>query len=380
MAKVLLLDDEPAILRAYSALLQKAGYDVEKANDGAEALGRLRSQSFDVIVSDISMPRMSGLDFLKAVRERDQDVPVVLMTAAPGLETAMKAVEYGALRYCVKPVERDELVDTVRRAVALHGVAQLKREALELQGVEGQRLRDRATLEVSFGRALETLWLACQPIVSWRERKIFGYEALMRTSEPTLARPDLVLEAAERLGRFQDLGRTVRSLAASVVPEVPKGAMLFINLHASDLDDEDLHHPGAPLSRVADRVVLEITERASLEGLKDGKARAASLRRLGFRIAVDDLGAGYAGLSSFALLEPDVAKLDMSIVRAIDADPKKQSIVRSMAKLCEELRVIVISEGVETALERDALSDVGCDLLQGYLFARPDRGFPVPRW
>jgi EAL domain-containing protein (putative c-di-GMP-specific phosphodiesterase class I) len=70
----------------------------------------------------------------------------------------------------------------------------------------------------------------------------------------------------------------------------------------------------------------------------------------------------------------------MSIVRAIDADPKKQSIVRSMAKLCEELRVVIISEGVETALERDALSDVGCDLLQGYLFARPDRGFPVPRW
>ncbi len=74
MAKVLLVDDEPTILRAYSALLLKAGYDVEKAADGAEALGRLRSQSFDVIVSDISMPRMSGLDFLRAVRERDQDV------------------------------------------------------------------------------------------------------------------------------------------------------------------------------------------------------------------------------------------------------------------------------------------------------------------
>lgn len=380
MARVLLVDDDDSVLRAYATILARAGNQVEKASDGHEALRRVRSGAFDVIVSDIAMPRLSGLDFLRAVRERDLDVPVVLMTAGPELETAVKAVEYGALRYLAKPVNRTELVEAVRRAVALHGLAALKRQALELMGRDGHELGDRVTLEGRFENALGSLWLAYQPIVSWQDRRIFGYEALLRTAEPTLARPDHVLSAAERLGRLPDLGRAVRAHVAATAPEAPPGAALFMNLHAADLEDDELYLPGSPLSQIAHRVVLEITERASLERLKDVKARATSLRQLGFRIAIDDLGAGYAGLSSFALLEPEVAKLDMSIVRGIDTEGKKQSIVRSMARLCDELGVAVISEGVETPAERSTLADLGCDLLQGYLFARPDRGFPVPRW
>ena len=380
MAKVLLVDDDPWILRAYSAALERAGHTVEKASDGDEALERLGSDAFDVIVSDISMPRMSGLEFLRAVREHDLDVPVVLMTGGPNLETAMRAVEYGALRYFTKPVDAPELLEAVRRAAALHGMAKLKRQALELVGTDAKWLGDRATLEVHFANALRSLWLAYQPIVSWRERRVFGYEALVRSAEPALGRPDDLLSAAERLNRLGDLGRAIRTQAAAAVASAPADATLFVNLHAADLEDEDLYRPTSPLSRTAGRVVLEITERASLDGLKDTKKRVTSLRQLGYRIAVDDLGAGYAGLSSFALLEPEVAKLDMSIVRDVDTDVKKQSIVRSMAKLCGELGVLAITEGVETPAERSTLSELGCDLLQGYLFARPDRGFPAPRW
>jgi EAL domain-containing protein (putative c-di-GMP-specific phosphodiesterase class I) len=380
MAKVLLVDDDDLVLRAYSATLAKAGHTVEKAGDGEEALEQLRSGTFDVIVSDISMPRMSGLDFLRAVRERDLDVPVVLMTGGPELETAVRAVEHGALRYFTKPVEASDLLEAVRRASALHGMAKLKRQALELVGTDAKWLGDRATLEVRFGNALNSLWLAYQPIVSWQERRVFGYEALVRTAEPALVRPDDLLQAAERLHRLWDLGRAIRAHAAAAVSMAPAGASLFVNLHAADLEDEKLYERTSPLSRVAGRVVLEITERASLDGLKDVRKRIASLRQMGYRIAVDDLGAGYAGLSSFALLEPEVAKLDMSLVRDVDTDLKKQSIVRSMAKLCGELGVQAITEGVETPAERATLAELGCDLLQGYLFARPERSFPSPQW
>jgi EAL domain-containing protein (putative c-di-GMP-specific phosphodiesterase class I) len=102
----------------------------------------------------------------------------------------------------------------------------------------------------------------------------------------------------------------------------------------------------------------------------------ARLRRLGFRIAVDDLGAGYAGLASFSQLEPDIAKLDMSLVRGIDTSATKASIVRSMISVCtQELGTRVVCEGVETVAERDTLQSLGADLLQGYLFARPSRDF-----
>ncbi len=106
----------------------------------------------------------------------------------------------------------------------------------------------------------------------------------------------------------------------------------------------------------------------------------AKLKSLGFQIAIDDLGAGYAGLTSFTQLQPEIAKLDMSLVRGVDADSRRQSIIRSMKKLCDELGILVVAEGVQTAAERDKLAELGCDLLQGYLFARPERGFNAPQW
>jgi EAL domain-containing protein (putative c-di-GMP-specific phosphodiesterase class I) len=131
---------------------------------------------------------------------------------------------------------------------------------------------------------------------------------------------------------------------------------------------------------VARRVTLEITERAALEGMGDLPERLAALRRLGFRIAIDDLGAGYSGLSSFALLAPDAVKLDLSLIRGVDRDPTKQLLVKSMAQLCRDLQILVVSEGVETAVERDMLATLGCDLMQGYLFARPGPPFPCVNW
>jgi EAL domain-containing protein (putative c-di-GMP-specific phosphodiesterase class I) len=207
---------------------------------------------------------------------------------------------------------------------------------------------------------------------------VHGSEALLRSDEPTLANPGAFLEAADRLGKLPELGRAVRERAAAVPP--PDGAKLYINLHASDLNDEALYLSDTPLARLGDRVVLEVTERATLDGVRDLPARVAKLRGLGFGIAIDDLGVGYSGLASFARLAPTVAKLDMSLIRSVHADFTKQKIVRSMARLCTELGIVIICEGVETKEERDTLAELGCDVMQGYLFAKPARGFPAPRW
>jgi EAL domain-containing protein (putative c-di-GMP-specific phosphodiesterase class I) len=126
--------------------------------------------------------------------------------------------------------------------------------------------------------------------------------------------------------------------------------------------------------------VLEVTERASLDEVSNVAACVARLKALGFQIAIDDLGAGYAGLTSFTQLEPNIAKLDMSLVRGVDADSRRQSIIRSMKSLCDELGVLVIAEGVETTAERDTLAQLGCDALQGYLFGRPSRTFDRATW
>ncbi len=207
---ILIVDDEPAIARAYARTLGAAGFVVETALDGRAAAAAARGRSFDVIVSDIAMPEMNGLELLRAVREHDLDVPFVLMTGGPAVDSAVRAVEYGALRYLIKPIDPADLEEVVTRACRLHAMAKIKREALEMFRLEGKHLGDLAGLEARLSNAMATLWIAYQPIVSWSRKSAFAYEALVRNEEPTLRSPPDLFEAAGRLGRLQELGRLVR--------------------------------------------------------------------------------------------------------------------------------------------------------------------------
>jgi EAL domain-containing protein (putative c-di-GMP-specific phosphodiesterase class I) len=231
-------------------------------------------------------------------------------------------------------------------------------------------------LEGRFDRALDKLWVAYQPIVLWPQRQIFGYEALLRSSDEDLSTPGKLLDAAERLGRVQELGKQVREAIALSAASAPAGSLVFANLHALDLTSDDLYSLQSPLAALAERVVLEVTERASLHRVEHLRERIERLRDIGFRIAVDDLGASHAGLSSFAQLGPDIVKLDMSLVRDVDSSASKANLIKSMIALCtQELGMRVVCEGVESEAERDTLSSIGADLLQGYLFGMPSRGF-----
>jgi EAL domain-containing protein (putative c-di-GMP-specific phosphodiesterase class I) len=343
---------------------------------GIEAVKRAQERNFDVILSDINVPDMSGLQILREIRQHDRDVPVVLMTGGPALESAREAVECGALSYLIKPISTAQLKDTVERAVHVHEVARRERQILQSTEVHQRELE---ALQARFDRALEGMWMAFQPIVSWSTKTVVAYEALMRTTEPTLRSPLDMLKAAETLNQIHVLGRRSRRRLASILREFPDLPGVFVNLHILDLEDDDLFDANSPLAAFAPRIHFEITERAALERVKDAAERTARLRRLGYRIAIDDLGEGYSGLTSFAHLEPEAVKLDMSLIRGIEAVPMKRKLVRAMATLCRELDARLIAEGVETEAERDTLIELGIDLLQGFLFARPDFPFPIPR-
>jgi EAL domain-containing protein (putative c-di-GMP-specific phosphodiesterase class I) len=378
MSRILVIDDDDLMVQSYLRALSRLGYTVDSASNGRDALHRFRDNAYDAILSDLAMPDMDGIAFLRELRRFDLDVPVLIITGAPSLESAIKAVEYGAFRYVTKPVPPEELAELLERAIRFHELARLRRLALNLVEQSGHALGDRASLEARFESAMATARIAFQPIISWRKRKVVGYEALLRTQEPTLLRPDHFIDAAARLGRLHDLGRRARAFTAREVEAAPADVAIFVNVHASDLTDDELTLPNAPLSRIANRVTLEVTERSSLHDAGDLRARLDALRALGFRLAVDDLGAGYAGLSSLALVDPEVVKIDMSLVRDVDKNAAKQEVIRSMATLSKDLQMDMIVEGVETAAERDTLITLGCDLMQGFLFARPTFGFVTP--
>jgi EAL domain-containing protein (putative c-di-GMP-specific phosphodiesterase class I) len=320
------------------------------------------------------MPDGGGLDLLRAVRRVDLDVPVIVTTTEPSLAAAADAVADGAFRSLTKPIDHVVFAKTVEHAARAHALARLRRNASSVSGTSAGPA-DRAGLEVRFEQAIEGLWMAFQPIAHSRTGALFGVEALMRTSEPSLPTPRALLDAAGRLGRLPVTGRKVRSLCGKLLAERSDGLALFVNLHPDDLDDADLFDEAAALSRVASRVVLGVTERASLD-VSQLAERVSRLRQLGFRLAVDGIGAAYSGLASFTELAPDIVKIDSSLVRDVHASALKQRTIGALCRLCHEGGTLVVGEGVETLDERDTLVNLGCDLLQGDLIGRPNRILP----
>lgn len=238
------------------------------------------------------------------------------------------------------------------------------------------RIREGALLE----RALQEQAFAFhyQPIVDVPAGRVIAYEALCRGTRPDFRFPDVIFGAAERCDRVWDLGRVLRKIAADSAAAIADSddasqAMLFINVHPSDIDDPVFIEQalGGGMAHHAERVVFELTERAAISDYKRIKELFSILRRRGYRIAIDDLGSGYAGLTALAELEPEFIKFDMGLVRDIHLHPIKQRLLERMVEFAREIGATTISEGVECPEERDALLCTGAWAMQGYYFARP---------
>jgi EAL domain-containing protein (putative c-di-GMP-specific phosphodiesterase class I) len=379
-ARVLVADDDESVRLLMGRILSSSGHEVVLAHDGEEALQLYSKSSIDLIVSDISMPRMDGLTLLRRVREDNEDIPFILLAGAPSADTAIDALRFHATEYLPKPIRPDQLLSSVTHALGLNRLAKMRREALQLYRKHSSAHGEATRRSEVFNRALDALYMVYQPITSWSKRRVFGYEALVRSSETEMPSPGALFDAAEDLDRLFDLGRQIRAKCAEPLPRADADAALFVNLHTEDLLDETLFDNERMLARNAHRVILEITERAKLEKIGNVQNRIARLRELGFRIAIDDIGAGYPGLNSFAMIQPDIVKLDITLVRNVEADGVKKKLVRVLTDLCHDLDITVVAEGVETVAERDTLIELGCDLFQGYLFARPGAPFPEPKF
>lgn len=365
--KVLVVDDEPSIRRVLSDFLKMEGFAVETAADGEAAVAKLRHDQFDVVISDLKMPRLGGLELLAEVERLNPGALTIVMTGFGTVDTAIHAMKAGAYDYILKPFKVDVVLATI-----VQGLARRQRENEETYVPLG-RARATLALKSSFKRAVDTLWLAFQPILTRDGSQVYGHEVLLRSDEPNMTDPVQVLEAAELLGSLDELGRVIRERAVEAFMQLPSDGLMFVNLHPKDLADPALFLASEPLSSIADRVVLEITERSSLDKLDKVAERVAALRRMGFRIAIDDLGAGYAGLTTLAQLEPEIVKLDMSLVRDVHTNETKRKVVRSMTQLAREIGALVVAEGVENEEELEAVARLGCDFVQGFYFARPER-------
>lgn len=381
-ARVLIVDDDEVSRVAVAAALRDSCNEIAFAASGPDALDLARQWEPDVIILDLMMPEIDGLETCRRLRVDPVVAPtrVFILTSVEDPSARLTAFEAGADEFLHKPIHRAEALARIRSIARLNRYRALLEENRRLHALvphaphQAGSPRPGTELRESLERALASVHLALQPIFSVREGQApapFAQEALLRSEEPLFSSPSALVDAASAVGCLPRLGAEIRHRASQAIAGLAPEVLLFVNLTAAELDDDSLTALDAPLLPHASRVVLELTEREPLEGVRDVRSRIATLRALGFRFAIDDLGAGYSSLNSFAVVEPEFVKLDRMLVTGLAGDPVRRTIIGSILALCRQLGIALIAEGVETEPEREALLGLGIELLQGYLFGRP---------
>jgi EAL domain-containing protein (putative c-di-GMP-specific phosphodiesterase class I) len=218
--------------------------------------------------------------------------------------------------------------------------------------------------------------MAYQPIVDITARQIFAYEALVRGPEGQGAASILDKITLENRYAFDQSCRRRAIEVACRAGLVDTGAKLSINfIPGAVYQPEACIRVTINAARRAalpfNRLIFEVTEgepvrdRAHLDGI------FREYRRQGFATAIDDFGAGYAGLNLLADFQPEIIKIDMDMIRRIDSNRVRQVLVNAIVNVCKDLNIQVIAEGVETEAELSTLRDIGISLFQGYYLARP---------
>lgn len=227
--------------------------------------------------------------------------------------------------------------------------------------------------------------MAFQPIVDTVAGRVFAYEALVRgpQGEPALSVLNQVTVANRHA--FDQGCRTRAIETAAKLGLAQDDALLSINFLPNAVDDPGACIRGAMAAAQQgglplERLIFEFSEGEPVEYDRLGRILAA-YKTLGLKMAIDDFGAGYSGLTLLSRFQPDLVKLDMELIRGIDTAKVKQVLVSAMLKACAELGVGVVAEGIETVAEHQILREMGLDLQQGFLFARPAfEALPEPAW
>lgn len=220
----------------------------------------------------------------------------------------------------------------------------------------------------------EGLAMVLQPIVRLEDMKVVGAEALARFHAPA-ERPDRWFARAARLGLGTELEMTAVRAALRLLPDLPADVYLSVNVSPETVCARELRDVLAGVD--ARRVVVEITEHSSVSRYDQLIGELAELRELGARVAVDDAGAGYSSFRHILALRPDLIKLDSGVVRGVDGDRARETLVGALASFAESLGATVVAEGVETAGELDTLVRAGVGCGQGFYLARPG-ALPLP--
>jgi EAL domain-containing protein (putative c-di-GMP-specific phosphodiesterase class I)/DNA-binding NarL/FixJ family response regulator len=382
--RLILADDEAPVLEAMCELVSTDHRIdvVGTARDANEAIDLAQRHAPDVALLDVRMPGGGGSRAAREIRRRSPATRILALSATTDPRTVVSMVRAGAVGYVGKDQPADEVLRAIHRSAdgrasmsvdRLGEVAERLAECQTRRGVDtiepalvsADRIR-----EAIHGDAIETVF---QPIVDLDDGRVRGVEALSRFMTRPRRSPETWFAEAARYGLLTELELAAAQKALGHMHLVPDGIYVSVNASAETMCAPEL---AGLLQRVpAHRVVLELTECSPIRDRQDMARSLGTLRTLGARLALDDVGKGFSALGNVLEFSPDFLKFDRTLVSGVDTDITKRALIHRLTAFGDEVGVEVVAEGIESASEVETLRAVGVRNGQGFLLGRPG---PIP--
>jgi len=354
-----------AVLRAFAEMLEALRDEGTLKGSDIISVLSVRSDKFLVFLGARGSTPMDDASIKPLAAQMRRRISDVLPRALKGLPAGACAFAIGHAVVQPHPTQR------VERSV-LRALDEAMLVSLRQRSEEAER-RAESLDAVIEAQKIVTLY---QPIVDLRSRRILGHEAFSRgPAGSPFEDASSLFSLAERTGRLVNVECLCRNRAILHAGRHLNGKKLFLNTSAKVLshpavsgDDFLREVEGGGLRH--DDVVLEVTERINLDA-REAHETLRGLKRQGFGIAIDDMGAGYSSLQSVAEIEPDYLKFDISLVRNIDRNRIKRTLLETLVELSETIGAGVIAEGIEMESELETLRELGVHLGQGHFLAPP---------
>lgn len=309
------------------------------------------------------------------VENIQQRIKTMVENELPGWEPnyifATRVFRFGYSFFTKSPIRRMER--TIFQAL------EKAKRIIEMQKEEARLDRD---LNLEYIIANNEIGTVYQPIVNLKTGFVLGYEALSRIQNASfLSNSEILFSYAVETDMLLDLERVCRTNAIKHLPEGLNGKKLFINSSAKGIYDPEFKSKKFDQflkdnNIIKDDVVIEITEKLAVSDYEAFNTSVRILKEKGFKIAIDDMGAGYSSLRTIAELKPDYLKYDMALIRDIHKNLIKKDLLETLIPFTERLGSEIIAEGIETEMEYNVLRDIGIKYGQGFYIAHPSNPFP----
>jgi EAL domain-containing protein (putative c-di-GMP-specific phosphodiesterase class I)/AmiR/NasT family two-component response regulator len=368
---VLVVDDNAENLAFVGQVLRRAGMrHLTMLQDPHRVEGLLGDVSPDLVLLDLHMPGMDGHEVLQQIVQfaAGSYLPVLVLTADGSSRARNQALSRGARDFLTKPLDITELTLRVANLLETRMLyQQLLVDAEEGRATAAVKASSRASVQAVIDQ--RAVRAALQPVVDLHSMGVVGFEALARFDEPHPRGPAGWFAEAAAADLGVELEGVAADAAMATLDQLGDGQFLAVNLSPASV----LRLPAHPLAQpeVFPRLVVELTEHVPVQDYGAVHRALAEMRSAGARLAADDLGSGYAGFRHLVALEPDIIKLDISLVRGIHESRSQRALASALQAFAADVGATVIAEGIEDAEEMNVLVDLGVAWGQGFLLGRP---------